>query len=71
MTERLVLLLPEAAELLGLTPQQLYEITRARSRSRQTHPIPYIKLGKRLAFRRQSLEAWLIANEKNGKWIDE
>ena len=63
MSEKLVLSLSEAASLLGLTPRQLYELTRQRSRTRQTHPIPVLRLGKRLAFRRASLEQWLIACE--------
>lgn len=66
--EKLVLSLSEAAELLGLTAPQLYSITRNRSRIRQAHPIPTIRLGKRLAFRRASLEAWIIANESGVRW---
>lgn len=63
MSEKLVLSLSEAAALLGLTTLQLYSLTRERSRCRQAHPLPVIRLGKRLAFRRSSLEAWLAANE--------
>jgi excisionase family DNA binding protein len=62
-TEKLLLNLSEAAQLLGLTPPQLYQLTRERSRLRQVRPIPFLRLGKRIAFRRESLEAWLIACE--------
>jgi excisionase family DNA binding protein len=58
-----VLSLSQAAELLGLTKQQLYELTRSRSRVRQAVPLPVIKLGKRLAFRRESLERWVAQLE--------
>ena len=63
MQDRLTLSLSEAAELLGITSDQLYELTRNRSRSRQSNPLPFLKLGKRLAFRREALEQWVIAQE--------
>ena len=56
---KLVLNLSEAAELLGIKPSQLYEHTRTRARVRQHIPIPHLRLGKRIAFRRESLEAWV------------
>jgi predicted DNA-binding transcriptional regulator AlpA len=55
----LLLNLSQAATLLGLTKPQLYELCRSRSRLRQTLPLPCVKLGKRLAFRRESLERWI------------
>lgn len=66
MPEPLLLNLFQAAELLGLKPQNLYELTRSRSRVRQVHPIPFCRLGKRIAFRRESLEQWIskLENEK-------
>jgi excisionase family DNA binding protein len=60
---QLVLSISDAASLLGLTKNQLYELCRKRSRSRQVHPIPAIRLGKRLAFRRESLERWIAELE--------
>jgi excisionase family DNA binding protein len=61
----LLISLSEAAELLGLKPSNLYELTRNRSRVRQTHPIPFCRLGKRIAFRRESLENWISQLESN------
>jgi predicted DNA-binding transcriptional regulator AlpA len=66
-TEKLLLNLSEASALLGLTPSQLYGITRTRSRTRQSHPIPVIRLGKRIAFRREALEQWILALENGGR----
>jgi len=63
VSQPLVLSLSEAASLLGLNEQQLYQLTRRRSRLRQARPIPCLKLGKRLAFRRESLEAWIAELE--------
>ena len=59
----LLVSLSEAASLLGLTDNQLYEICRTRSRVRQKHPIPHVRLGKRLAFRKESLERWITQLE--------
>lgn len=56
---KLVLNLSEAADLLGIKPSQLYEHTRTRSRVRQRIPIPHLRLGKRICFRRESLETWV------------
>jgi excisionase family DNA binding protein len=56
---KLVLNLSEAAELLGIKPSQLYEHTRERARVRQPIPIPHLRLGKRICFRRESLERWI------------
>lgn len=63
MSEPLLLTLAQAAELLGLKPTNLYELTRSRSRVRQSHPIPFCRLGKRIAFRRESLEQWIVKLE--------
>lgn len=59
----LLVSLADAASLLGLTPEQLYELTRHRSRVRQAIPLPYVRLGKRLAFRKESLEHWIAQLE--------
>ena len=59
MHQPLLLNLSQAAELLGLTKPQLYELCRSRSRLRQAVRLPCVKLGKRLAFRRESLERWI------------
>jgi excisionase family DNA binding protein len=56
---KLLLSISEAAELLGLSTSSLYQLTRNRSRIRQAHPIPCLRLGKRIAFRRESLENWI------------
>jgi hypothetical protein len=57
MNDKLTLNLAEAGELLGLTVSQMRQLVRARSK--QKHKIPVFKLGKRLVFRRESLEAWV------------
>jgi predicted DNA-binding transcriptional regulator AlpA len=56
--------LDEAAGLLKLSRAQMYELTRNRSRCRQTVPLPVIRLGKRKMFRASSLHAWITELEK-------
>jgi excisionase family DNA binding protein len=64
---KLVLNLSEAADLLGIKPSQLYEHTREVARVRQRIPIPHLRLGKRICFRRESLEQWIAQLEaENG-----
>ena len=64
---KLILSLEEAAVLLGMPSRRLYEHTRARARARQHIPIPHLRLGRRLAFRRESLEKWIAQLEaENG-----
>jgi excisionase family DNA binding protein len=63
-SQLLLLSLSQAAELLGLKPSQLYELTRRRSRCRQAFPLPFVRLGKRIAFRRESLERWIAQLEQ-------
>ena len=62
---KLLLNLTEAARLLGLCPSSLYELTRNRARVRQRIPIPTVRIGRRLAFRRESLENWIAQLETN------
>jgi excisionase family DNA binding protein len=63
--EPLLLSLSQAAELLGVSPARLYELTRRRSQIRQRYPIPFLKLGhKHLAFRKDALVKWIETLER-------
>jgi hypothetical protein len=66
--QKLLVSLAEAAELLGLKTQQ-HELTRSRSRARQAVPLPYVRLGKRLCFRRESLERWIAELEASASAV--
>jgi predicted DNA-binding transcriptional regulator AlpA len=62
--QKLILSLAEASALLGIKPSALYELTRNRAKARQRIPIPHLRLGgRRLAFRRESLERWVAQLE--------
>jgi hypothetical protein len=54
----------EAAALLKLTKEQLYELTRNRSRVRQAVPLPIVRIGKRKMFRASSLNDWISKLEQ-------
>jgi predicted DNA-binding transcriptional regulator AlpA len=54
----------EAAALLKLTRDQMYELTRNRSRVRQAVPLPVVRIGKRKMFRASSLNDWITKLEQ-------
>ena len=59
-----LLSLEQAAQLLGLTKDQLYELTRNRSRMRQRVPLPCVRVGKFRRFRASSLNEWVSKLEQ-------
>lgn len=54
----------ETAKYLRISEYQLYNLTRQRTNARVEHPIPVVRFGKTLKFRRSSLDAWMTALEK-------
>lgn len=50
----------EAAELLGISTWMVYDLARK-------HVIPFLKIGRRVLFRRASLIAWLDEQEQHGR----
>ena len=65
-TQPLVLYLPQAAELLNMPEKRLYELTRHRASMRMAHPIPFFRIGRRVAFTRAGLEAWILKLQSGG-----
>jgi len=66
VSEPLVLYLPQAAALLNMPEARLYELTRRRASARMSHPIPFFRIGRRVAFTRAALEAWILALQNGG-----
>jgi hypothetical protein len=60
VSEPIVLYLDQAAALLDMPPKRLYELTRHRASARMAHPIPFFRIGRRVAFTRPALEAWIL-----------
>ena len=59
-----ILTVKQVAEMLKMSSGQVYEMTRKRTRSRRTYPIPFLKLNGNLRFRRSDIVIWLEAQAK-------
>lgn len=55
-----LLTLEQVGELLQLTPESVYELTRKRSQTKQTNPIPFIKVAGKVRFSREAINQWLL-----------
>ena len=60
--EKLVLSVPEAAELLGISKSKMYEVVRIKG-------FPAIRVGKRVLVNAKRLEAWLDKITEEGWFI--
>ena len=51
----------EVASLLKISKRQVYELTKERTQSGdiREHPLPCVRLGKLVRFRRSDVEAWI------------
>jgi predicted DNA-binding transcriptional regulator AlpA len=55
-----ILTVEDLAAWLKVSPRQIYELSRSRSLARGRHPLPSIKIHKKmLRFRRSDVEQWL------------
>jgi predicted DNA-binding transcriptional regulator AlpA len=55
-----LLTVEDLAAWLKVSPRQIYELSRSRSLERGRHPLPSIKIHKKmLRFRRSDVEQWL------------
>lgn len=60
--EKLVLSVPEAAALLGISSSKMYEVVRIQG-------FPAIRVGKRVLVNAKKLEAWLDEMTEKGWYI--
>lgn len=60
--ERLTLSVPEAAEIIGVSPSKMYEVVKIQG-------FPLVKLGKRLLVSRKGLERWVEEQAEKGWYI--
>ena len=55
-----ILTVEDLAAWLKVSPRAIYELSRSRSQARGKHPLPAIRIHKKmLRFRRSDIEAWL------------
>jgi predicted DNA-binding transcriptional regulator AlpA len=59
MTEPITLSLEQAAQFLNISPKTLYNLTRKQSQTRHPMPVPFLRIARKVAFRRDSLLAWV------------
>lgn len=60
--EKLVISVPEAAQLLGISASKMYEIVRIQG-------FPAIRVGKRVLVNAKKLESWLDEMTEKGWYI--
>lgn len=60
--EKLVLSVPEAAALLGISPSKMYEIVRIQG-------FPAIRVGKRVLVNHKKFEEWIDEMTEKGWYI--
>lgn len=54
-----ILTVDELASMLKMTRRQIYSMTESRTRSRQTNPLPILRVNGNLRFSRIAVDAWL------------
>jgi predicted DNA-binding transcriptional regulator AlpA len=55
-----ILTVEDLSAWLKVSPRAIYELSRSRSQARGKHPLPAIRIHKKmLRFRRSDIEAWL------------
>jgi excisionase family DNA binding protein len=54
-----ILTVKELAALLKMSPRQVYTMMESRTRTKQEHPLPFVRVNGNLRFSRTAVEAWL------------
>ena len=54
-----ILTVDELASLLKMTRRQIYTMTESRTRAKQEHPLPIMRVNGNLRFSKAAVEAWL------------
>lgn len=64
-----ILTVEEVAALLRVSKWHVYELAQQRTKSGdlREHPLPCIRLGKAVRFRRSDLEAWIDQRAKSSQ----
>jgi excisionase family DNA binding protein len=54
-----ILTVDELASLLKMSRRQIYSMTESRTRAKQKHPLPILRVNGNLRFSRTAVETWL------------
>jgi excisionase family DNA binding protein len=54
-----ILTVDELASLLKMSRRQIYSMTESRTRAKQEHPLPILRVNGNLRFSRTAVETWL------------
>ena len=67
-----ILTVADLAAMLKMSTTQIYEMTRARTRTgaMREHPLPFVKINGNVRFRKSDIEAWIEKLITNGKATD-
>jgi hypothetical protein len=57
--------LEQAGALLGLTKNQMFELTRERSQMRRKVRLPVVRIGKSCLIRKEALQKWIEDLERS------
>ena len=55
-----ILTVSELASLLKMSRRQIYSMTETRTRAKQEHPLPTMRVNGNLRFSKSAVEAWLV-----------
>jgi excisionase family DNA binding protein len=64
-----ILTVDEVAAMLKISKRQVYELTKKRTQSGEIreHPLPCVRIGKSVRFRKSDVEAWIEKLAARGK----
>jgi predicted DNA-binding transcriptional regulator AlpA len=54
-----ILTVDALAEFLSMSRRQIYSMTETRTRAKQQHPLPVLRINGNLRFSKSAVEAWL------------
>lgn len=60
-----ILTVKELAAFLKMSTRQIYSMTETRTRVKQKHPLPIMRVNGNLRFSRSAVEAWLQQLQEN------
>jgi excisionase family DNA binding protein len=54
-----IMTIDEVAAMLRMSKRAVYELTSARGQAKMKHPLPVLRIGSAVRFRKADVEAWI------------